>query len=295
MPAAHHMGGLGIVAGLLYPIAQDPRSYHEDFNDITIGNNAHGSGNHPIKHGALGFSANPGYHLATGLGTPNISNLLDDLEKAPARAVAPGPVGPPRRPGTSPRQAHEARRLSPSVAAALRASMSIEVMERVVIALVLAFGVALLVSATASPSPSVGGLPIVGARGATAALSDPAHGARPVALTLRLRAELQCGRFNSTSITVSLPTAMRVPASVSKSAVTVAGKAPASIGTSGTSVLIHPAPPKPGVTCDVIGPGVVVLKFTRLADLGNPMRAGSYPFNVVAKPGGAWHGVLAIQ
>jgi hypothetical protein len=161
---------------------------------------------------------------------------------------------------------------------------------RVGTAIVLALAAATLMPANASPSPDVG------TRGATAVVSDASPGARPVALTIRLHTELQCGRFDATSITVSLPQSMRVPAAVSKTAVTVAGKPATSVATNGTRVLIHTAAPKAGVTCDVIAPGVVAIKFTRLAGLGNPLRAGSYAFGVVTGPGGgSWHGVLSIH
>jgi subtilase family serine protease len=97
--AAHHRDGLGVAAVPLYAIAQDPRSYHQDFHDILVGNNAQGSGNHPIKHKALGFSADEGYDLATGLGTPDVSRLLDDLQHATAGTAASVPAGPPGGPG----------------------------------------------------------------------------------------------------------------------------------------------------------------------------------------------------
>jgi hypothetical protein len=117
-----------------------------------------------------------------------------------------------------------------------------------------------------------------------------------VALTIRLHTELQCGRFTATSITVSLPASMHVPAAVSKTAVTVARKVAASVEANGTRVVIHLTPPTSGVICDVIGPGVVPIRFTRLAGLGNPPRAGSYAFGVVSAPrGGSWHGVLSIH
>jgi hypothetical protein len=169
-------------------------------------------------------------------------------------------------------------------------------MGRVGTALVLAIAALPLVCASASANPGLGALPIVGGHGASAAVSNAAPGARPVALTIRLHAELQCGRFDASSITVSLPTSMDVPSSISKVAVVVAGKAAGSVQTSGTRVVIHPAAPKPGAICDVIGPGVVAIKFTRLAGLGNPPHAGSYTLGVVAQPrGGEWHAVLAIH
>lgn len=44
------------------------------FHDITIGNNMLPGAPLP------GFDAGPGYDLATGLGTPNVANLIDDLK-----------------------------------------------------------------------------------------------------------------------------------------------------------------------------------------------------------------------
>lgn len=73
---------LGRATPQLYAIAQDPRSYAEDFHDILTGNNALGGelglpwfGIPPL----FGFSAGAGYDLATGLGTPDVSKLLKDL------------------------------------------------------------------------------------------------------------------------------------------------------------------------------------------------------------------------
>jgi len=80
--AQSHRGPLGFVSPTLYEIAKDPTAYARDFHDITTGNNA-------LNLMALGFpaasqfgfAAAPGYDLATGLGSPNVSNLLFDLQK----------------------------------------------------------------------------------------------------------------------------------------------------------------------------------------------------------------------
>jgi subtilase family serine protease len=80
--AQGHRGPLGFVSPTLYDIAKDPKAYARDFHDITTGNNA-------LDLMALGFpaasqfgfAAAPGYDLATGLGSPNVSNLLFDLQK----------------------------------------------------------------------------------------------------------------------------------------------------------------------------------------------------------------------
>ena len=91
---------LGLVSPLLYDIAKDRRAYARDFNDITTGSNAldlraFGS---PVPS-EFGFAAAPGYDLATGLGTPNVANLLGDLAKRGSGEI-PGNVahGPNDKP-----------------------------------------------------------------------------------------------------------------------------------------------------------------------------------------------------
>jgi subtilase family serine protease len=73
-------GPLGLVSPLLYDLARDKRAYARDFNDVTTGTNALDlrafGAPAPSK---FGFAAAPGYDLATGLGTPNVANLLGDL------------------------------------------------------------------------------------------------------------------------------------------------------------------------------------------------------------------------
>jgi subtilase family serine protease len=89
---------LGLVSPLLYELAKDKRAYARDFNDITTGSNALDL----RAFGApapseFGFAAAPGYDLATGLGTPNVANLLGDLAKRGSGEipgnVARGPKG----------------------------------------------------------------------------------------------------------------------------------------------------------------------------------------------------------
>jgi subtilase family serine protease len=62
---------LGFANPAIYSIAQ-LGSYSADFHDITIGNNT-------LAGTTVGFSAQPGYDLATGWGTPNVANLVTDL------------------------------------------------------------------------------------------------------------------------------------------------------------------------------------------------------------------------
>lgn len=61
---------LGFITPTLYSIAADKHTYGADFHDVTVGQNAL---NGP------GFSAGTGYDLPTGLGTPNVANLISTL------------------------------------------------------------------------------------------------------------------------------------------------------------------------------------------------------------------------
>jgi len=84
---------LGLVSPLLYELAKDRRAYARDFHDVTAGSNALDL----RAFGApapsdFGFAAGPGYDLATGLGTPNVANLLADLARRDSGEI-PGNVG----------------------------------------------------------------------------------------------------------------------------------------------------------------------------------------------------------
>ena len=92
--SARHQPGLGVAAEPIYELAQDRRTYQSDFHDIVLGNNAQGSGNQPLQRGDLGFEASPGYDLATGLGTPDVSRLIADLASRQRGTPSPGPGGP---------------------------------------------------------------------------------------------------------------------------------------------------------------------------------------------------------
>lgn len=67
--AGHPLGQLN---SQLYAIYQDAGAYAADFHNVTVGNNAL---NGP------GFSAHTGYNLPTGLGTPNVANLIQTLSQ----------------------------------------------------------------------------------------------------------------------------------------------------------------------------------------------------------------------
>lgn len=69
---ADQMAGrdLGYINPALYQIANSS-SYASDFFDVTVGNNQTSS--------IPGYSASPGWDAVTGLGTPNVANLIPDL------------------------------------------------------------------------------------------------------------------------------------------------------------------------------------------------------------------------
>lgn len=110
---------------------------------------------------------------------------------------------------------------------------------------------------------------------ATVMLSSARAGAEPVALTLELGYEMQCGYPGPGPVVITFPVAERVPAVLSRAEVLVGGHPAVSVGVSGHSVSVGLAP-EPRVMCDVIGPGRLTVQFTSAAGLGNPSRPGSY-------------------
>jgi subtilase family serine protease len=64
-------GALGFLAPRLYQIYADPTAYASAFHDITAGNNSFA--------GVNGYSAAPGWDPASGLGTPDVANLVAAL------------------------------------------------------------------------------------------------------------------------------------------------------------------------------------------------------------------------
>jgi subtilase family serine protease len=70
---ADQMAGrdLGFINPALYAIADNPAMYAADFYDVTVGNNQTSS--------IPGYSASTGWDAVTGLGTPNVANLIPDL------------------------------------------------------------------------------------------------------------------------------------------------------------------------------------------------------------------------
>jgi subtilase family serine protease len=89
--ARHHRGGVGFVSPLLYSIAQDKRAYARDFHDITVGNNGLDLTPFGFPPTQFLFNAGPGFDTPTGLGTPNVANLIGDLSRRGGGGV-PGDV-----------------------------------------------------------------------------------------------------------------------------------------------------------------------------------------------------------
>jgi hypothetical protein len=110
-------------------------------------------------------------------------------------------------------------------------------------------------------------------------LSNARAGARPVAVKLTIRAELQCGRLVGGTVAVRLPAAARLPRSISRTAVLVGGRPSAGVAVAGRTLTISVAQPA-GVICTVIAPGRALVTLTRAAGFGNPPHAGRYLFSV---------------
>jgi subtilase family serine protease len=62
---------LGFINPALYAIGDNPAMYAADFHDVTVGSNQTST--------IPGYSASPGWDAVTGLGTPNVANLIPDL------------------------------------------------------------------------------------------------------------------------------------------------------------------------------------------------------------------------
>jgi len=156
----------------------------------------------------------------------------------------------------------------------------------------LAAGVAalagILVPAGAAAPPKVQPIAPIAVHpvGSLVAQAVPAQsGARPAALRLSLRTELQCGRLGGGPIVVVFPAAERMPAALQDGDVLVNGKA---LGATLEGHVVSIALPKTiGVTCDVVEPGTVSVVFTKAAGLGNPLAAGTYHVSLRVRATGA--------
>jgi len=66
---------LGFINPALYSIANQPARYAADLNDITVNCNQQAAS-------IPGYCASTGWDAVTGLGSPNVANLLPDLISA---------------------------------------------------------------------------------------------------------------------------------------------------------------------------------------------------------------------
>ncbi len=100
LPVTRGGRDLGFVSPELYAVASDPTTYAQSFTDVTSGNN-------DVFGLGLGYSATPGYDLASGLGSPTVVDAAGSGGLASSLcAVASGaavPSGPPSVTAVSPR------------------------------------------------------------------------------------------------------------------------------------------------------------------------------------------------
>jgi hypothetical protein len=120
-------------------------------------------------------------------------------------------------------------------------------------------------------------------RGAYVITSSTAARAIPVALTVSLTFEMQCGNPGRSPLTLTLPPQMTVPVRIAASSVLVDGKPAKSVTTHGSKVTIAIAQPH-FLTCDVIGMSTLTVMIGKRAGLGNPKTAGIYAFHVAIGP-----------
>jgi hypothetical protein len=114
---------------------------------------------------------------------------------------------------------------------------------------------------------------------ASVSLSNHRVRARPVAVTLQLHYEMQCGWPGDGPLVVTLPNAMPVPVAIARSAALIDGESATSVVVRGHRIVLA-LPPKPEVLCDVIALGTLTVKFTRAANLGNPNAPGRYRLSI---------------
>jgi hypothetical protein len=115
---------------------------------------------------------------------------------------------------------------------------------------------------------------LAGSGGLTVGLSNSHPSARQVAVKLEFSAILECGRPIGPPMTVTLPSAERVPSKIAARDVLVSGSAAESVTVSRRVVTIKVA--RPEVICTVLSRGLVTIALTRAAKLGNPATAGTY-------------------
>ena len=115
---------------------------------------------------------------------------------------------------------------------------------------------------------------------ATITASTYEHAAKPVALTYKLRYEMQCGNPGKGPLTLTFPAQVAVPR-VSAADVLLNGKSAPAVTRSGSTLVVS-FPPPPTIMCDVIGMGTLTVTITKTAGLANPKKAGLYTFPVTS-------------
>jgi len=138
---------------------------------------------------------------------------------------------------------------------------------------------------TVVSTPTVTGItvtttpPMPFADSATVSLSSSRTGARPVELTLTLAYEMQCGYPGPGPVLIEFPRQLLLPATLTRSQVLVDGRSARSVRISGRTVSIGLAP-RPRIICMEIAMSRLAIVFTAAADLGNPVRTGTYTLAV---------------
>jgi hypothetical protein len=115
---------------------------------------------------------------------------------------------------------------------------------------------------------------------ATATLSSGKAGAKHVTMTVAFRSELQCGRLmGSRTLALTLPAKAHVAASIPVAAVTIGGKAAATVTVAGRVVTLTMPLPH-GMMCDSVTMGLVKIVLAPAAALANPTAPGAYTVRV---------------
>jgi subtilase family serine protease len=94
-----HGQPVGLIAPLLYDIGKNKKAYARDFHDITVGTNGLDLTPFGFPPTEFFFNADPGYDVPTGLGTPNVANLLDDLARGGSGDIPGNLRHPPKGDG----------------------------------------------------------------------------------------------------------------------------------------------------------------------------------------------------
>ena len=100
----------------------------------------------------------------------------------------------------------------------------------------------------------------------------------PVALTFTLKYKMPCGSPGET-MTVLMPSGMKVPRTIAARAVKVNGARASSVATHGSTVSIALAK-KQWLTCNVLGMGDLSVVLGPKARLANPTTPGIYSFRL---------------